>query len=104
MAGPGQPVLWSKEALADLDGIWNHYFQVAGRNTADKVVREIVKATSILQHYPFAGRSRDEVRHGLRSVTASPHIVFYRVTGATAEIARVLDGRQEIKSIFTAPR
>ncbi len=68
MAGSERPVIWSPEALADLDAIWNYYVRVAGRNTADKIGREIGKAVSFLEDYPFGGRSRDEVRPGLRSV------------------------------------
>jgi toxin ParE1/3/4 len=54
----------------------------------------------MLEEYPFAGRSRDEIRPGLRSVVASPHVVFYRVTDGVAEVVRVLDGRQDLDEIF----
>jgi hypothetical protein len=36
-----RPIDWSREARADLSEIWNYYVNVAGRNTADKIVREI---------------------------------------------------------------
>jgi len=101
MAGSKRPVIWSPEALADLDAIWNYYVRVAGRNTADKIGREIGKAVSFPEDYPFGGRSRDEVRPGLRSVVTSPHVVFYRVVDGAAEIVRVLDGRQDIEAILT---
>ena len=103
MTEPGRPVIWSPDALADLDAIWNYYVRVAGPNTADKVGREIGKVVRVLEDHPFAGRSRDEVRPGLRSVAASPHVVFYRIKDDVAEIVRVLDGRQDIEAILTEP-
>ena len=54
----------------------------------------------LLEDHPLAGRARDEVRPGLRSIAALPHIIFYRVTDDAAEIIRVLDGRRDIEEIF----
>jgi toxin ParE1/3/4 len=48
-------------------------------------------------HLPVA---RNEVRPSLRSMAASPHIVFYRVNDGSAEIIRVLDGRRDLDEIF----
>jgi toxin ParE1/3/4 len=67
----------------------------------DKITHEIEKACRILEDHPFAGRSRNEVRPGLRSVVASPHVVFYRVKNDRAEIVRVLDGRRDLDEIFS---
>jgi toxin ParE1/3/4 len=101
MAGASRPVTWSPEARADLSDIWNHYAQVAGRQAADNVIRGIGQACRSLDDHPYGGRARDEVRPGLRSVVARPHVVFYRVTkDETAEIARVLDGRRDLDDIF----
>ena len=54
----------------------------------------------MLDSHPFAGRGRNEVRPGLRSIAASPHVVFYRVNNDVAEIVRVLDGRRDLEEIF----
>ena len=40
-----RPLIWSEEALADLDRIWCYYEQVAGRNTAEKITRQIDRAS-----------------------------------------------------------
>src|SRR5581483_4447331 len=95
------PVLWSPEALADVDHIWDYYAEIAGRTVADNLLRDIAKVALTLSEYPMAGRSRDEVRAGLRSISASPHVVFYRLKGDQPEIVRVLDGRQDIDDIFS---
>ena len=95
-----RPIAWSPEARSDLSEIWNYYANAAGRQTANKIVREIEQACALLRGYPFAGRARDEVRPGFRSIAVAPHIVFYRVRNGVAEIVRVLDGRRDLDSIF----
>jgi len=100
MAAPRRPVIWSREARSDLSEIWDYYVSVAGRHTADGVVRGIGEACVLLEEHPFAGRPRNEVRSGLRSLSASPHVIFYRVTNDIAEIVRVLDGRRDLDEIF----
>jgi toxin ParE1/3/4 len=102
MAEAGRSALWSPEALGDRDRIWDYYLRVAGRHTAEKVLREIAEVIALIQDHPFAGRARNEVRSGLRSFAATPHIIFYRVVNNTPEIVRVLDGRQDIEEKFAA--
>jgi toxin ParE1/3/4 len=102
MAEAGRAALWSLEALSDRESIWNYYAGVAGRHTAEKVLREIAQVIALLEEHPFAGRARDEVRPGLRSFAATPHVVFYRVIDETPQIVRLLDGRQDLEEKFAA--
>jgi toxin ParE1/3/4 len=102
MAEAGRVALWSPEALDDREKIWDYYVRVAGGHTAEKVLREIAAVVALLEDHPFAGRARNEVRPGLRSFAATPHVVFYRVVNDTPEIVRVLDGRQDIEQKFAA--
>jgi len=102
MAEARRAALWSLEALDDREKIWEYYVQVAGRNTAEKVLREIAEVIALIEDHPFAGRARNEVRPGLRSLAATPHVVFYRVVNDTPELVRVLDGRQDIEEKFAA--
>lgn len=101
MAEPKPPVIWSPEALDDVDRLWDHYTKAAGAGTADRILREIAKAVAVIDDFPFAGRARDEIRTGLRSLAAAPQIVFYRLKDDRPEIVRVLDGRQDIEAIFS---
>jgi len=64
MVDPRRPIVWSPDARADLSEIWNFYAKAAGRQTADKIVREISEVCRLLEHHPFAGRARNEVRPG----------------------------------------
>ena len=59
---------WSPEALDDRERIWNYYVRVAGRHTAEKVLREIAEVIALIEDHPFAGRARNEVRAGLAFV------------------------------------
>jgi toxin ParE1/3/4 len=93
--------IWSPEALSDLDEIWSYYERAAGRNTALKIVRQIGNVIAIIEDHPFAGRARDELRIGVRSLAATPHVVFYRVANNIPEIIRILDSRRDIEEIFS---
>jgi toxin ParE1/3/4 len=101
MAGARRAALWSPEALDDREKIWDYYARVAGRHTAERILREIAEVIALIEDHPLAGRARNEVRPGLRSFAATPHVVFYRVVNDTPEIVRVLDGRQDIEAKFS---
>jgi toxin ParE1/3/4 len=101
MAGHRSRVIWSPEALDDVDHLWDYYAGTAGRVTADKILREVARIVAIIDDFPLAGRSRDEIRADLRSLAAGPQIVFYRLKDDRPEIARVLDGRRDIEEIFS---
>jgi toxin ParE1/3/4 len=101
MAGHRSRVIWSPEALDDIDRLWIYYAGTAGSVTADKLLREVARIVGTIDVFPLAGRSRDEIRAGLRSLAASPQIVFYRLNDDRPEIVRVLDGRQDVEEIFS---
>jgi plasmid stabilization system protein ParE len=92
-------IIWSSQARADLDGIWDCYEQTAGSNTAETIVRRIHQMCAVLAQHPFAGRARDELRERFRSIAAAPYVVFYQVrANDVPEIVRVFDVRQDIES------
>jgi toxin ParE1/3/4 len=101
MVGRSGTAIWSPEAIFDLEEIWTYYERVAGRNTAEKVVRKIGEVIAVIEQHPFSGRSRDELRPGFRSFAATPHVVFYRVANDVPEIIRILDSRRDIEEIFS---
>jgi toxin ParE1/3/4 len=68
MAAPGRTTIWSPEAIADLDAIWSYYERVAGRTTAENIAREIDRLVATVETHPLAGRARDELRPGVRSL------------------------------------
>jgi len=100
MVARKRPIVWSTVARADLAEIWNYYVNVAGRHTADKIIREIGEACRLIEDHPFAGQSRNEVFPSLRSIVVSPHVIFYRVNKEVPEVVRVLDGRRDLDEMF----
>ncbi len=103
MAGAGRTAIWSREAIEDRERIWDYYVGVAGTDTAARIFLRLADVIALIEDRPFAGRARNEVRAGLRSFVAAPHVVFYRVVKDTPEIVRVLDGRQDIEEQFSDP-
>lgn len=103
MAGAGRIAIWSGEAIEDRERIWDHYVGVSGTHTAEKILLNLADVIALIEDRPFAGRARNEIRPGLRSFAATPHVVFYRVVDDTPEIVRVLDGRQDIEEQFADP-
>jgi plasmid stabilization system protein ParE len=59
-----------------MDEIWNYYEQGAGRTIAEKIIREIGDIVATIEDHPFAGRPRDELRRGFRSLAARPTSCF----------------------------
>jgi plasmid stabilization system protein ParE len=45
-------------------------------------------------------RRRPEIGLEIRSIPVPPVVVFYRVTGETVEIARIIDGRRDLQTLF----
>jgi toxin ParE1/3/4 len=100
MAGPRWAVVWSPEAEADLADIWSYYRETAGRQVADTVVRSVGEICRMLEEHPRAGRARDEIRPGLRSVVSRPYVVFYRFV-ATLPRSCVSSMGRDLDEIFS---
>jgi len=101
MADRRRAIVWSSVARADLSEIWDYYAGRAGRHRADNIIREISDALRVIEDHPFAGRARDEVRSGLRSITARPYVIFYRMRDDVAEIVRILHGKRDLDRLLT---
>ena len=91
--------LWSPEALDDRERISGTALESPVKIPAEKIPGNR-RATTLIEEHPFAGRARNELRPGLRSFAATPHVVFYRVVDDAPQIVRVLDGRQDIEEKF----
>jgi plasmid stabilization system protein ParE len=94
------PIIWSPEAADDVDHLWDYYFETIGRAGADKVLRHLGMVITTIDEFPLAGRPRDDIRLGLRSLSAGLQIVFYRLkkrsTGNRARALRTTRSRRDI--------
>jgi toxin ParE1/3/4 len=93
-------LIWSPEAEADLIEIWRWGARQFSPNRADAHLRDLERAARNLTESPFAGRTRDDLRVGLRSLIVHPTVVFYRVGALSIDIVRVVDGRRNLSAIF----
>jgi toxin ParE1/3/4 len=96
-------IVWSTDANDDLAQIWNYLAREASVARADDQINKIESACRVLSDWPLAGRARDAILPGLRTVAAPPFVVFYRVSDNAVQIIRVLDGRRDIDAILTGP-
>jgi toxin ParE1/3/4 len=103
MPEPKLQLIWSPEAEADLLEIWRWGAVRFSPDTADGHLRDIQRAARDLTDTPFSGRSRDDLRPGLRSRVVYPTVVFYRVGSRSIDIVRVIDGRRNLAAIFPRP-
>ena len=93
-------LVWSPEAEADLLDIWRWGAARFSPDAADAHLRDIQRAARNLTDSPFAGRSRDDLRFGVRSIVVYPTVVFYRAGGRSIDIVRVVDGRRNLAAVF----
>jgi toxin ParE1/3/4 len=100
MAETRYEIIWSDESEKDLLDIWAYSARTWSLETADKHLEAIYASSERLAQWPFSGRARDEIRRGLRSVVVYPHVLFYRVTGTSVDVVRVLYGGRDLKVIF----
>jgi toxin ParE1/3/4 len=61
MAEHKSRIIWSPEALDDIDRLWEYYAGTAGHLTANKLLRDVGMIVATIDDFPHAGRSRDEI-------------------------------------------
>ena len=95
-----EQLLWSAAAEEDLLSIWRYGAGEWSPVMADEHERGLSRACERLLRAPQLGRPREELIAGLRSITEDPHVVFYRVSGRTLEIVRVLHQHEDVETVF----
>lgn len=89
----------NRQVKAELDDIWLYIaVESSSLEIADRVVETITDMFLQLSKYPNLGRRRDDIRKGLRSISAGSYVVIYRVEGNNIRILHVVHGRRDIKS------
>lgn len=84
-------------ARQDLIEIGSYTLRRWGRARMERYLTELDQTIASLSDKPeTAGRSRDQIRAGLRSIAHRRyHFIFYRVVGDRVEILRVLHQRRD---------
>lgn len=93
----------SDAAATDLDALWLYVAERGSIEAADRLIDAIMDGFRLLARYPGMGRERDELAPNLRGfpVTDYPnYLIFYRQGEGAIDIVRVLQGSQDLPSIF----
>ena len=78
----------ARSAVADLDQIWAYIAEKQSIEVAERLVSQLTGRFSFLAKNPGVGRSRSEIREGLRSFPVGSHRIYYRQE--TKGIVRIL--------------
>ena len=89
-------LILSRDAETDLTLIWVYYAEMSER-AAQRIYHDIVSKYNLILQFPQAGRSRNELQVGLRSLPVGSHVIFYREIEDRIEIMRVIHGSRDIQ-------
>ena len=90
----------SPEADRDIEEIFEYSQKNFGLDQAIKYITEFDELFTRLIDNPDIGRTRDEIKTGLRSFPKTSHVVFYRVLTDHVRIVRILHGSRDIPRYF----
>ena len=89
------------EARTDIDEIAYYVFVQSGSpEIAERVIESIYSQFAVLDAYPRAGRRRDELRPGIRSLAVGEYVVLYHVEGNDVLIQRVVRGSRDLPALM----
>ena len=89
-----------RAALADLRDIEAYTYDNWGAEQRNLYIRTFTAAFQRLAENPGAGRSRQDIRDGLRSYVCQQHIIFYRVSTSGVEILRIFHHSRDVRRVF----
>lgn len=86
----------SPEADNDIEDIFDYTEFEYGLQKAVEYTTQFHIVFIELSQSPELGRSRDEIKVGLRSLIQDKHVIFYRILKDHIRIARVIHNRCDI--------
>jgi toxin ParE1/3/4 len=93
-------VVYTETSATDLDAIHRSLLTLgAYPSVADNYVRRIIARCDKIGDAPYGGRSRDDLRAGLRMIGFERRLVIlYRVVGDLVEIDHIFYGGQDYET------
>ncbi|MEY3463067.1 MAG: hypothetical protein RLZZ468_845 [Cyanobacteriota bacterium] len=95
-------VVLTPSASVDLAEIWE-FIAADNPAQADAFIDLIDAKFQNLARHPDAGRRRDELLDGLRSLPVGRYLIFYLQDDVCLRIVRVLHGARDVKAVFADP-
>jgi toxin ParE1/3/4 len=87
------------EAHLDLGEIGRYTQQTWGPTLRDGYLKALTRAFELLAENPGVGRSRNDIRPGLRSFLCRRHLIFYREGSGGVEIIRLLHASRDVDRV-----
>jgi toxin ParE1/3/4 len=93
----------TKRAMADLVDIGRYTQERWGQEQRNKYLSMLDSCFQQLAESPTKGKDCSDIRHDYRKINVGSHVVFYRQKqNNEIEIVRVLHGRMDIETKFSA--
>jgi toxin ParE1/3/4 len=89
----------SQPAIRDLESI-SSYFADVNVETGERFLLGFSKRCQQIASFPGSGRSYDDLQVGLRGLPLEGYVILYRMMDNGIEIVRVVNGRQDLQSLF----
>jgi len=90
----------SPSATKDLNQIAD-YFLTRNLEAGERLFKDFNKKCQNLAIFPNMGRSYAYIKPSLRGLPLDGYIIIYQVIDDGIEILRVVNGRQDLESLFT---
>ena len=88
----------TRRARLDLMEIWE-YVAADDPEAADRLLDRIDATCARIASFPSLGRSRDDLRPGLRYVPLGHYLILYRASESGVVIVRVLHARRDLAGL-----
>lgn len=94
-------VVFSPEALAQLEALYRYIAQAAGPDVASRYTNAIVTYCEGLRVFPLRGMRRDDIRPGLRITNYKKRaVIAFEVDAEVVSVIGVYYGGQDYESIL----
>ncbi len=90
----------SNKALEDLSKIWEYTFEVWSELQAEKYYYSLLEACQNLAEGKLTGKLYVEISPEILGYKSGRHIIFYRKTKKSIEVARILHERMDLTVIM----
>lgn len=89
------------QAEADLEDLAFYIFLESGSlDVSDRLIQSMTERFDLLDRYPFAGRTRDDLRPGIRGFPVGAYVLLYRIEESTPVILRIVRGSRDLETLF----
>ncbi len=89
----------NSRAVRDLEAI-AEYRANLDLDLADRFLQEFDHKCQQIAAFPMSGKAYDDLKTGLRGISWSGYVIFYRLLEDEIEILRVLSGRRDLPKLF----